>query len=227
MLTKKQRDLLLFIHERVESGDIAPSFDEMRDALGLKSKSGIHRLITALVERGYLERLPNRARALKILKLPENYQRSASPAQVNRADIIANDDGIFTPSARVEPIPLYGKIAAGTPIEAIRNEGEYFEMPSTMLGNGEFYALRVDGDSMIEAGINDEDIVIIKRVQTAREGTIIVALVDGEEVTLKRLGKENGKVALIPENKDYETRLLDAERVNIQGELVSLYRTYH
>ena len=137
MLTKKQRDLLLFIHERVESGDIAPSFDEMRDALGLKSKSGIHRLITALVERGYLERLPNRARALKILKLPENYQRSASPAQVNGADIVANDDGIFTPAARVEPIPLYGKIAAGTPIEAIRNEGEYFEMPSTMLGSGE------------------------------------------------------------------------------------------
>jgi repressor LexA len=227
MLTKKQRDLLLFIHERVDSGDIAPSFDEMRDALGLKSKSGIHRLITALVERGYLERLPNRARALKVIKLPENYQRSTSPAQVNGADIVANDDGIFTPTARVEPIPLYGKIAAGTPIEAIRNEGEYFEMPSTMLGSGEFYALRVDGDSMIEAGINDEDIVIIKRTQTAREGTIIVALVDGEEVTLKRLGKENGQVALIPENQAYETRLLDAERVNIQGELVSLYRTYH
>jgi|TARA_R110002126_G_scaffold13118_3_gene56536 repressor LexA len=227
MLTKKQRDLLLFIHERIDGGDIAPSFDEMRDALGLKSKSGIHRLITALVERGYLERLPNRARALKILKLPENYQKASTSAQVNGAEIIANDDGIFTPSARVEPIPLYGKIAAGTPIEAIRNEGEYFEMPSTMLGKGEFYALRVDGDSMIEAGINDEDIVIIKRTQTAREGTIIVALVDGEEVTLKRLGKENGMVALIPENQAYETRLLEAERVNIQGELVSLYRTYH
>lgn len=224
MLTKKQRDLLLFINDRIEAGDIAPSFDEMRDALGLKSKSGIHRLITALVERGYLERLPNRARALKILKLPENYNKSAG--NDNTGEVI-NDSSIFTPAARVEPIPLYGKIAAGTPIEAIRNEGEYFEMPTTMLGNGEFYALRVDGDSMIEAGINDEDIVIIKRCESAREGTIVVALVDGEEVTLKRLGKEGGKVALIPENKDYDTRLLEPERVKIQGELASLYRTYH
>ncbi len=224
MLTKKQRDLLLFIHERVEAGDIAPSFDEMRDALGLKSKSGIHRLITALVERGYLERLPNRARALKVVKLPENYNAEAK-AQANAA--AEQDNGIFTPSSRVEPIPLYGKIAAGTPIEAIRNEGEYFEMPASMLGAGQFYALRVDGDSMIEAGINDEDIVIIKRCQTARDGTIVVALVDGEEVTLKRLGRKNGMVALIPENSAYQTRYLEPERVNIQGELVSLYRTYH
>lgn len=225
MLTKKQRDLLLFIHERVEDGDIAPSFDEMRDALGLKSKSGIHRLITALVERGYLERLPNRARALKILKMPENYNKSAEGASAAVSE--QDNGGLFTPSSRVEPIPLYGKIAAGTPIEAIRNEGEYFEMPTTMLGSGEFYALRVDGDSMIEAGINDEDIVIIKRTQNASLGTIVVALVDGEEVTLKRLGKEDGMVALIPENKDHDTRLLEPNRVNIQGELVSLYRTYH
>ena len=223
MLTKKQRDLLLFIHERVEAGDIAPSFDEMRDALGLKSKSGIHRLITALVERGYLERLPNRARALKILKLPENYNKAAE----NDNAAAEQDNGIFDASSRVEPIPLYGKIAAGTPIEAIRNEGEYFDMPATMLGSGEFYALRVDGDSMIEAGINDEDIVIIKRCTTAREGAIVVALVDGEEVTLKRLGKKNGYIALIPENQAYETRYLEPERVNIQGELASLYRTYH
>jgi repressor LexA len=225
MLTKKQRDLLLFINERIGGGDIAPSFDEMRDALGLKSKSGIHRLITALVERGYIERLPHRARALKVVKLPENYK--PNNGNDNNASNDGPDNSPFTTSARVDPIPLYGKIAAGTPIEAIRNEGEYFEMPSTMLGSGEHYALRVDGDSMIEAGINDEDIVIIKRCQTANNGAIVVALVDGEEVTLKRLGKKDGQIALIPENSAHETRYLDADRVNIQGELVSLYRTYH
>lgn len=221
MLTKKQRELLLLINDRMQAGEIAPSFDEMREALGLKSKSGIHRLITGLVERGYLERLPNRARALEVKRLPEGYS----------ADGIQSNTSTVSPSAAVisdlQSIPLYGRIAAGSPIEAIRDENGSVEMPPNMLGSGEHYALEVDGDSMINAGINDGDTVIIKKTENVRDGDIIVALVDGEEVTLKRLKRKDGKVILIPENDDYSEQVYAPEQVQIQGKLASLMRTYH
>ena len=219
MLTKKQRELLLLINDRMQSGEIAPSFDEMREALGLKSKSGIHRLITGLVERGYLERLPNRARALEVKRLPEGYESGSATTSHS------------TPSAAVisdmQSIPLYGRIAAGSPIEAIRDENGSVELPPSMLGSGDHYALEVDGDSMIKAGINDGDTVIIKKADTVRDGDIVVALVDGEEVTLKRLERRNGQVILIPENDDYEEQVYAPEQVQIQGKLASLMRTYH
>ena len=217
MLTKKQRELLLLIHERMQSGEIAPSFDEMREALGLKSKSGIHRLITGLVERGYLERLPNRARALEVKRLPEGYDEEASNAPLPSAAAISN----------MESVPLYGRIAAGSPIEAIRDENGTVDLPPNMLGSGEHYALEVDGDSMIKAGINDGDTVIIKKVQQVNNGDIVVALIDGEEVTLKRLERRNGQVILIPENDEYEEQVYAPEQVQIQGKLASLIRTYH
>lgn len=226
MLTQKQKDLLLFIHERLEAGEIAPSFEEMKDHLGLKSKSGIHRLITALVERGYLERLPNRARALHVRKLPPGAasgdgdksfaaRTSATIAQVqDQARQVMNE------------IPLYGKIAAGTPIEAIRNEGETVNLPHEMLGPGEHYALRVEGDSMIEAGIQDSDTVVIKRGDTCHDGDIVVALVDDQEATLKRLFRKQDIIRLVPENKDHEIRELSSDRVKVQGVLRTLIRNY-
>ncbi|GJL84838.1 MAG: LexA repressor [Micavibrio sp.] len=224
MLTRKQRDLLLFIHERMSQGDIAPSFEEMKDALGLKSKSGIHRLISGLVERGYLERLPHRARALEVKKLPEGF-KPAGTDQSAAANVTRNIAAVSNDS--FDEIPLYGKIAAGTPIEAVRDEGQTMQVPPGYVGSGEHYALNVEGDSMIKAGINDADVVIIKRCETAENGTIVVALVDDEEVTLKRLRRAGGKIVLEPENDDYEPRILEPERVKIQGKLVSLLRTYH
>ncbi|MCD8562603.1 MAG: transcriptional repressor LexA [Alphaproteobacteria bacterium] len=222
MLTRKQRDLLLFIHSRMQDeSDVAPSFEEMKEALGLKSKSGIHRLITALVERGYLERLPHRARALEIKRLPEGFTAAKqSPAAMRPATSFAANDGL-------QEIPLYGKIAAGTPIEAIANETETVAIPQGFAGSGDLYALTIEGDSMINAGIHDSDTVIIKRCDTAENGTIIVALVDGEEATLKRLRRAGNKIVLEPENDAYEPRILEPERVKIQGRLVSLMRTYH
>lgn len=225
MLTKKQKDLLLFIHERMGAGDIAPSFDEMREALKLKSKSGIHRLITGLVERGYLERLPNRARALEVKKLPEGF--NPNRADTSRASTQTREINAVIASAALRQIPLQGRIAAGTPIEAVRDETTMIEIPAAMVGSGEHYALEVDGDSMTKIGINDGDTVIIRKADRAEDGAIIVALVDGEEVTLKRLKREKGKVLLIPENDAYETRVLDPDRVQVQGRLVSLMRTYH
>lgn len=236
MLTQKQKELLIFIHERAEQGDIAPSFDEMKDHLGLKSKSGVHRLITGLVERGFLERLPHRARALEVVKLPAGYgQDTTSPSvttvtpfpSVNASAVSTQDNNKGSYDKSVETIPLYGKIAAGTPIEAIRHEGDTVNIPGFLLGSSEYYALEVDGDSMINAGIHDGDVVIIERTSHVRDGDIIVALVDGEEVTLKRLKRERGTVVLIPENPAYELRVLEADRVEIQGKLASLYRTYH
>ncbi len=226
MLTKKQRELLLFIHDRMHLGDIAPSFEEMKEALNLKSKSGIHRLITSLVERGYLERMPNRARALEVKKLPEGFKQNASAPPAAKPSL---KEKIVEAVSDIVSVPLLGKIAAGTPIEAIRNENDFFEVPASMLGNGDYYALRVDGDSMIKAGINDHDIVIIKKANSSgvRDGKIVVALVDGQEVTLKRLRREAGKVILEPENDSYKPRVLTADRVQIQGELSSLIRTYH
>lgn len=228
MLTRKQRDLLLFIHERMTAGDIAPSFEEMKDALGLKSKSGIHRLISALVERGYLERMPHRARALEVRKLPEGVKPAAADnsaaARVSRA--IESVKAVAM--APFEAIPLHGKIAAGTPIEAIRDETTTINVPPALLSRGgEHYALTISGDSMINAGINDGDTVIIRRAERAENGTIVVALVDGEEVTLKRFRRSGSKIILEPENDAYEPRVLDPDRVQVQGHLAGLMRTYH
>lgn len=221
MLTQKQRELLILIHERMQDGEIAPSFDEMREELGLKSKSGIHRLITALVERGYLERLPNRARALEVKRLPEGYgtEKTSSGGKQKMAAVIAAN--------ALHSIPLYGRISAGSPIEAIRDENGSVEIPPMMVGSGEHYALEVDGDSMIKAGINDGDTVIIKRGEQANDGDIVVALVDGEEVTLKRLKRKGGKVILVPENDAYSEQVYTPDQVQIQGKLASLMRTYH
>lgn len=226
MLTKKQHDLLVYIHEHMGDSDIAPSFDEMKKALGLKSKSGIHRLITALVERGYIERLPHRARALKIKMLPDDI-KAQSEKDNNVEQFTPQSSNMHSNNVSFDMIPLLGKIAAGTPIEAIRHEGDDIAVPPDMIAGGEHYALTVDGDSMVEAGIHDQDTVIIKRCDTAENGTIIVALVDGEEVTLKRLRRAGNKVVLEPENSSYEPRILEPERVQIQGKLVSLMRTYH
>ncbi|MEZ5813562.1 MAG: transcriptional repressor LexA [Alphaproteobacteria bacterium] len=217
MLTKKQRDLLIFIHQRLSEDDVPPSFEEMKDALGLKSKSGIHRLISGLEERGYIERLPHRARALEIKRLPEGMKKEAGSIPAP-----ANQD-----AANFEQIPLYGKIAAGTPIEAIANEGEFVQIPPGFGGMGELYALTIEGDSMINAGIHDSDIVVIQRCDSAENGTIVVALVDGEEATLKRLRRAGGKIVLEPENDAYEPRVLEPERVKVQGKLVSLMRSYN
>lgn len=228
MLTKKQKELLLLIHDRMQGGDVAPSFDEMREALGLKSKSGIHRLITGLVERGYLERLPHRARALEVKRLPEGYMagandtgRAAARGQSNLAP------SSLAAAAAMNVIPLYGRIAAGTPIEAIRDEAGSVDVPQNLIGRGEHYALEVDGDSMVEAGIHDGDTVIIQRTDRANDGDIVVALVDGVEVTLKRLKRSGSHVHLIPENRHYKTQIYSADCVQIQGKLVSLMRTYH
>ena len=228
MLTKKQRELLIFIHERMAGGDIAPSFEEMKDALGLKSKSGIHRLISALVERGYLERLPHRARAIEVKKLPDNYhpESNVSSFEAEKKESPSVFDNTYIP--QFESIPLYGRIAAGTPIEAIRHEGNNIDIPASLLTKGgPHYALEVSGDSMINAGINDRDTVIIKRSETAENGNIVVALVDDHEVTLKRLYRKDGKIILQPENDDHEPRVLDPQRVKIQGTLISLFRSYH
>ncbi len=229
MLTKKQRELLVLIHERMAAGDVAPSFEEMTEALGLKSKSGIHRLISGLVERGYLERLPHRARALQVRKLPEGYQ----PAEDDNTEVANKNrvvSSVFDSAEAMpmfEPIPMYGRIAAGTPIEAIRDEGATVDIPPHLLSGGEHYALEVDGDSMINAGINDHDIVIIKKTDSAENGAIVVALVDDAEVTLKRFRRSGNKVILEPENDNHEPQVYDPERVKIQGKLISLFRTYH
>lgn len=217
MLTQKQHDLLLFINESMQDSDVPPSFEEMKDALGLKSKSGIHRLISALEERGYIERLPHRARALEIIRLPDGMKEK----QGNNLSMAA----IPHPSV-FESIPLYGKIAAGTPIEAIRDEGDSIHVPPEFKGVGEHYALKVDGDSMINAGIHDGDIVIIRRSDSAENGSIVVALVDDHEATLKRLRRAGGKIVLEPENDNFIPQILEPHRVKIQGCLVSLMRSY-
>ncbi|HOO82781.1 MAG TPA: transcriptional repressor LexA [Alphaproteobacteria bacterium] len=223
MLTKKQRDLLLFIHQRLSVDDVPPSFEEMKEALGLKSKSGIHRLISGLEERGYIERMPHRARALEIKKLPDGIKNTGRETH----DATNAITQMSTANQEFDQVPLYGKIAAGTPIAAIRNEGEFLQIPSGFAGNGELYALTIEGDSMINAGINDSDIVIIQRCDTAENGAIIVALIDDEEATLKRLRRAGGKIVLEPENDAYEPRILEPERVKVQGRLVSLMRSYH
>lgn len=230
MMTKKQRDLLLFIHERMSETDVPPSFEEMKEALGLKSKSGIHRLITGLVERGYIERLPHRARALEIKKLPEGFKPKDTDTS-SVANITRNIQATRAQAERIisslDEIPLYGKIAAGTPIEALRDEGQTLQIPHGFLGAGDHYALTVEGDSMVDAGIHDHDTVIIRRCDNAENGTIVVALVDDSEVTLKRLRRAGNKIVLEPENQAYEPRVLSPDRVKIQGRLSSLIRRYH
>jgi len=223
MLTRKQRDLLIFINDYTQNTGISPSFEEMKDALQLKSKSGIHRLIKALVERGFLERLEHKARALQVKKMPENMTQSTNGNIEGKFDT-NNDD--FENTENLTQIPLHGKISAGTPIEAIRQEQDTIGIPSNMLGSKSCYALTVEGDSMIKAGIMDGDVVIIEECDRANNGDIVVALVDEEEVTLKRLRREIGSIVLMPENDAYEPIRLEPQRVRIQGKLKSLFRYY-
>ena len=221
MLTRKQRDVLIFINDYIQKTGLSPSFEEMKIGLDLKSKSGIHRLINALVERGFLERLPNKARALEVKKLPENVVPMAPRAMTKPNFKPANAN-----ANEVVSLPLHGKIAAGTPIEAVRNEIDTIDIPMSMLGMQPCYALTVEGDSMVKAGIMDGDIVIIEKCDRANDGDIVVALVDEEEVTLKRLRREIGSVVLMPENDAYEPIRRPPGRVRIQGKLRSLFRNY-
>jgi repressor LexA len=236
MLTRKQHELLMFIHERMKESGIPPSFDEMKEALDLASKSGIHRLITALEERGFIRRLPNRARALEVIKLPESMSpglggpRRFSPSVIEGslgkkpvpAPSASNDDD----SAAAVSIPVMGRIAAGVPIDAIQHRTHSISVPPDMISGGEHYALEVKGDSMIEAGIFDGDTVIIRNASTASPGEIIVALVDDEEATLKRFRRKGASIALEAANPAYETRIFGPDRVKVQGRLVGLIRRY-
>lgn len=235
MLTRKQHELLLFINAHLQAQGVSPSFDEMKVALRLKSKSGIHRLITGLEERGFLRRLPHRARALEVLRLPEAVG-VPQPAQLRDAARFAPNviQGNFrtlaganpAPTAETVQLPLYGKIAAGTPIEALRDGSRMIEVPTSVLGRGEHYALTVEGDSMVDAGIYDGDTIILERCDTAESGTIVVALIDDTEATLKRLRRKGASIALEPANQTYETRIFGPDRIKVQGRLVGLYRRY-
>ena len=218
MLTPKQYKLLLFINKTIKETGCCPSFDEMKDAVGLKSKSGIYALIEALVERNFLRKLPHKARALEVVRLPKLKPSAIIDEEKKRDEALLN--------AMVE-IPLYGKIAAGTPIEAIANENEKVSVPYEMVRGGRFYALTIEGDSMVDIGILDGDTVIIKKTETANNGDIVVALVDNCEATLNQIRKEGTEVVLIPKNEAYEPRRLAASRVKVQGVLSSLFRTYH
>ncbi len=229
MLTAKQHELIRFIQERLEETGISPSFEEMKEALDLKSKSGVHRLISALEERGFIRRLPNRARALEVIKMPED----ATPAP--RATRAANDAvGAMAKPAMAAPepandvieIPLHGRIAAGAPIEALEGQTS-LPVPAALLGPGEHYALEVSGDSMVEAGIFDGDFALVRRTDSARDGEIVVALVRGEEATLKYLHKDSGMVRLDPANSAYDPQVYGAEEVQVQGKLAGLLRRYH
>lgn len=237
MLTRKQHELLLYIHERLKETGIPPSFDEMKDALNLASKSGIHRLITALEERGFIRRLPNRARALEVLRLPDSIAPGLNAAKKFSPSVIEGSLGKAPPApARssagtgqadsIISVPVMGRIAAGVPISAIQNQTHSLNLPPEMVGPGDHYALEVKGDSMIEAGIFDGDTVIIKRGDTANPGEIIVALVDDEEATLKRFRRKGASIALEAANPAYETRIFGPDRVQVQGKLIGLIRRY-
>jgi repressor LexA len=243
MLTRKQYELLRFISERLKESGVPPSFDEMKDALDLRSKSGIHRLITALEERGFIRRLPNRARAIEVIKLPElsgngngngngNGRRGFTPSVIegtlgkvrsSSPPINSEDDGNQNYPVAV---PVMGRIAAGTPIEALQTRSHTISVPPDMLGSGEHYALEVRGDSMVDAGILDGDMALIQRNETAETGDIVVALIDEEEATLKRFRRRGASIALEPANTSYEVRILPPNRVKIQGKLIGLYRKY-
>jgi repressor LexA len=232
MLTRKQLELLRFVHERLKETGVPPSFDEMKDALDLRSKSGIHRLITALEERGFIRRLPNRARAIEVIKLPDSVnhgiagrQRGFTPSVIEGAlgrGRAPSDEDSMRPIA----VPMMGRIAAGTPIEAIQSRTHVINMPPDLLPSGEHFALEVRGDSMIEAGILDGDTALIKKTDAADTGDIVVALIDDEEATLKRFRRRGASIALEPANPSYEVRILPPNRVRIQGKLVGLFRKY-
>ncbi len=232
MLTKKQHELIGFIQERLEKTGISPSFEEMKDALDLKSKSGVHRLISALEERGFIRRLPNRARALEIIRQPEDAVGGGNAKGGARSGNDALTRATSTPALRPEAandvveIPLHGRIAAGVPIEALEGQNS-LPVPAALLGPGEHYALEVSGDSMIEAGIFDGDFALVKRTDTARDGEIVVALVNNEEATLKYLHNDGGKIRLDPANGAYVAQVLDAGQVQVQGKLAGLLRRYH
>lgn len=237
MLTRKQYELLRFIDQRLKEAGVPPSFDEMKDALDLRSKSGIHRLITALEERGFIRRLPNRARAIEVIKLPE--LNAAAPAGGRRGftpSVIEGNLGKSRPAptpatgeddgGRTISVPVMGRIAAGTPIEALQTRSHSISVPQDMLGNGEHYALEVRGDSMQDAGILDGDMALIVKSDSADTGDIVVALIDDEEATLKRFRRRGASIALEPANTAYEVRILPPNRVRIQGKLTGLYRRY-
>jgi repressor LexA len=229
MLTAKQHELLLYIQRKLEETGISPSFEEMKDALDLKSKSGVHRLISALEERGFIRRLPNRARALEVLRQPEDVnsgKRAPAPAN-DMVSRVAVPSGTMPAAANdVIEIPLHGRIAAGVPIEALETD-RTLPVPAALLGAGEHYALEVSGDSMIEAGILDGDFALVRRTDTARDGEIVVALVRDEEATLKYLRRENGMIRLDPANASYDPQIYRPEEVKVQGKLAGLLRRYH
>lgn len=239
MLTRKQHELLMFIHQRIKETGVSPSFDEMKEALDLASKSGIHRLITALEERGFLRRLAHRARALEVVRLPEQATMAAPPKgrvpfkpQVVEGgrDLrpnLSSGPSDLSPGADVRELSVLGRIAAGVPIEAISHERERMSVSESLLGAGEHYILEIAGDSMIEAGILDGDFVVIKRTDVATSGDIVVALIQGEEATLKRLRKKGASIALEAANPLYETRIFGPDQVSVQGKLVGLIRKYH
>jgi repressor LexA len=244
MLTRKQHELLFYIHRHLNAHGVSPSFDEMKDALGLKSKSGIHRLISGLEERGFLRRLPHRARALEILRLPESVEtRESLPATAPPSTTPATGENVVTADfaasrgegAAPRPgqsapgegqLPMYGRIAAGTPIEALRDESAFVDVPGNLAADGAHYCLEVDGDSMVDAGILDGDTVIIERCENAENGSIVVALIDDSEATLKRIRRRGQSIALEPANRNYETRIFPPDRVKLQGRLVGLVRHY-
>ena len=232
MLTRKQYELLVYIDSHLKQTGFSPSFEEMKEALDLRSKSGIHRLITALEERGFLRRHKHRARALEVVRLSEDLAPPEREMPRFAPNVIQGNFTGKLPGVRAAneagaiSLPLYGRIAAGLPIEALRDEAEQVDVPVALLGNGDHFALQVEGDSMIEAGILDRDIVIIRKGETAENGQIIVALVDENEVTLKRLRRRGNSIALEPANVRYETKIYPAERVRVQGKLVALLRRY-
>ncbi len=223
MLTKKQKNLLMFINKKLRSSGVSPSYEEMKESLNLKSKSGIHRLISALEERGFIKRLAHKARALEVVKLPEtasanDIYNSFSPSVIKGG---LDEEGVET-----NEIPVLGKIAAGTPVEAIQNEVSRVPLPNNLEKNGEYFGLRVQGDSMIDAGINEGDTVIVKKTDTAENGKIVVALIDDHEAMLKRIRRKGKTIALESANKNYETKIFGPDRVKVQGVLVSLYRNF-
>ena len=227
MLTKKQKNLLLFINKKLRSSGVSPSYEEMKESLNLKSKSGIHRLISALEERGFIKRLAHKARALEVIKLPEtasanDIYNSFSPSVIKGG----LDESSNRNNSDENEIPVLGKIAAGTPVEAIQNEVSRIPLPSNIEKNGEFFGLKVQGDSLIEAGINDGDTVIVKKADTAENGKIVVALIDDHEAMLKRIRRKGKTVALESANRNYETKIFGPDRVKVQGILVSLYRNF-
>ena len=229
MLTRKQHELITFIQNRLEESGISPSFEEMKDALDLKSKSGVHRLISALEERGFIRRLPNRARALEVIKTPEGSVAKSTPRAANANDALAPLRATAprsAPANDVIELPLHGRIAAGMPIEALEGQST-LPVPAALLGAGEHYALEVSGDSMIDAGILDGDYALVRRTNTARDGEIVVALIRGEEATLKYLRREAGMIRLDPANGAYDPQIYPPGEVEVQGKLAGLLRRYH